>query len=106
MDLVSVQKFGGSVFKPLVGEALSRLNVVIRDPNALQAENIMAYDNAVSALGKICQFHRDGIDSAQPVIVIRDDLTFILGTCNKTWWHLQQDMVYVKVRLLTHIKRK
>lgn len=60
-------EFGGSVFKPLVGEALSRLNVVIRDPNALQAENIMAYDNAVSALGKICQFHRDSIDSAQVV---------------------------------------
>ncbi|GFZ18251.1 ARM repeat superfamily protein [Actinidia rufa] len=60
-------EFGGSVIKPLVGEALSRLNVVIRDPNALQAENVMAYDNAVSALGKICQFHRDSIDSAQVV---------------------------------------
>ncbi|GER50738.1 importin beta-3 [Striga asiatica] len=60
-------EFGGSVFKPLVGEALSRLNVVIRNPNALQPENVMAYDNAVSALGKICQFHRDSIDSAQVV---------------------------------------
>ncbi|XP_021910988.1 importin-5-like [Carica papaya] len=58
-------EFGGSVFKPLVGEALSRLNVVIRNPNAQQPENVMAYDNAVSALGKICQFHRDRIDSAQ-----------------------------------------
>ncbi|KAL3719763.1 hypothetical protein ACJRO7_004699 [Eucalyptus globulus] len=60
-------EFGGSVFKPLVGEALSRLNVVIRDPNALQPDNVMAYDNAVSALGKICQFHRDNIDSSQVV---------------------------------------
>lgn len=60
-------EFGGSVFKPLVGEALSRLNVVIRDPNALQPDNVMAYDNAVSALGKICQFHRDSIDSSQVV---------------------------------------
>lgn len=25
----------------------------------------MAYDNAVSALGKICQFHRGNIDAAQ-----------------------------------------
>ncbi|GAB4835111.1 hypothetical protein Ancab_000019 [Ancistrocladus abbreviatus] len=58
-------EFGGSVFKPLVGEALSRLNVIIRDPSALQPENVMAYDNAVSALGKICQFHRGSIDSAQ-----------------------------------------
>ncbi|PSR95359.1 Importin-5 like [Actinidia chinensis var. chinensis] len=62
-------EFGGSVFKPLVGEALSRLNMLIRDPNALQPENIMSYDNAVSALGKICQFHRDTIDSAQVVPV-------------------------------------
>lgn len=58
-------EFGGSAFKPLVGEALSRLNVVIRHPNAQQSDNVMAYDNAVSALGKICQFHRDSIDSAQ-----------------------------------------
>ncbi|XP_047940572.1 importin-5-like [Salvia hispanica] len=60
-------EFGSSVFKPLVGEALSRLNVVIRHPNALQPDNVMAYDNAVSALGKICQYHRDSIDSAQVV---------------------------------------
>ncbi|EYU39259.1 hypothetical protein ABFS82_04G225100 [Erythranthe guttata] len=60
-------EYGGSVFKPLVGESLSRLNFVIRHPNALQPDNVMAYDNAVSALGKICQFHRDSIDSAQVV---------------------------------------
>ncbi|KAF5471346.1 hypothetical protein F2P56_011788 [Juglans regia] len=60
-------EFGGSVFKPLVGEALSRLNIVIRHPNAVEPDNVMAYDNAVSALGKICQFHRDSIDSAQVV---------------------------------------
>ncbi|XP_027072925.1 uncharacterized protein [Coffea arabica] len=60
-------EFGGTVFKPLVGEALSRLNVVIRHPDAHQPDNVMAYDNAVSALGKICQFHRDSIDSAQVV---------------------------------------
>ncbi|PPD84033.1 hypothetical protein GOBAR_DD19034 [Gossypium barbadense] len=60
-------EFGGPVFKPLVGEALSRLNAVIWHPNALQPENVMAYDNAVSALGKICLFHRDSIDAAQIV---------------------------------------
>ncbi|KAK4791299.1 hypothetical protein SAY86_031712 [Trapa natans] len=60
-------EFGGCVFKPLVGEALSRLNVVIGDPNALQSDNVMAYDNAISALGKICQFHRDSINSSQVV---------------------------------------
>nr|GEW71479.1 hypothetical protein [Tanacetum cinerariifolium] len=50
---------GGSVIKPLIGEALSRLNAVIRHPNALHPDNVMAYDNAVSALGKVCHFHRD-----------------------------------------------
>ncbi|WCJ43619.1 ARM repeat superfamily protein [Euphorbia peplus] len=58
-------EFGASVFKPLVGEALAKLNAVIHDPNALHPDNVMAYDNAVSALGKICEFHRDCIDAAQ-----------------------------------------
>jgi importin-5 len=49
----------------LNAEALSKLNNVIRHPEARLPDNIMAYDNAVSALGKICQFHRDGIDAAQ-----------------------------------------
>ncbi|EOA34033.1 hypothetical protein CARUB_v10021533mg [Capsella rubella] len=60
-------EFGGSVFGPLVGEALSKLDVVIRHPNAQQSENAMAYDNAVSALGKICQFHRGTIDAGRIV---------------------------------------
>lgn len=60
-------EFGGPKFKPLVGETLSRLNVVISQPNARDGENIMATDNAVSALGKICQFHRDSIDAAQVI---------------------------------------
>ncbi|URE00620.1 HEAT repeat [Musa troglodytarum] len=58
-------EFGSSVFRPLVGEALSRLDNVIRHRDALHPDNVMAYDNAVSALGKICQFHRDGIDAAK-----------------------------------------
>jgi len=60
-------EFGGSKFKTLVGEALSRLNFVISQPNARESDNVMATDNAVSALGKICQFHRDSIDAAHVV---------------------------------------
>ncbi|KAB5529553.1 hypothetical protein DKX38_019634 [Salix brachista] len=60
-------ELGGSVFKPLVGEALSRLNAVISNPNAHHSDSTMAYDNAVSALGKICEFHRDSIDATQIV---------------------------------------
>ncbi|CAN4087497.1 unnamed protein product [Withania somnifera] len=58
-------EYGGSVFKPFVREALSRLDIAMGPPDALQPDYLMAYDNAVSALGKICQFHRDSIDSAQ-----------------------------------------
>ncbi|KAF5772453.1 putative armadillo-like helical, importin beta family [Helianthus annuus] len=47
--------------------ALSRLDVVIRRPDALHPDNVMAYDNAVSALGKIWQVHRDSINVAQVV---------------------------------------
>jgi hypothetical protein len=53
-----------------ISEALSKLNNVIRHPEARLPDNIMAYDNAVSALGKICQFHRDGIDAAQVYALI------------------------------------
>lgn len=58
-------EFGGTVFRPLVGEALSRLDVIIRHPNAQHSDNVMVYDNAVSALGKICQFHRECVDASQ-----------------------------------------
>ncbi|XP_024975878.1 importin-5-like [Cynara cardunculus var. scolymus] len=60
-------EFGGGAFRQFVGEALSRLDAVIRRPDALHPDNVMAYDNAVSALGKICQFHRDSINAAQIV---------------------------------------
>ncbi|MFS8030480.1 putative armadillo-like helical, importin beta family [Helianthus anomalus] len=49
--------------------ALSRLDVVIRRPDALHPDNVMAYDNAVSALGKILQVHRDSINVAQVILV-------------------------------------
>ncbi|XLR18810.1 hypothetical protein S83_046722, partial [Arachis hypogaea] len=67
MSLGVCAEFGGSLFKPLVGEALSRLNAVIQHPNALHSDNVMAYDNVVSALEKSCQFHQDSIDSAQVI---------------------------------------
>lgn len=61
-----------NIFNWFCPVALSRLNVVIQHPNAQQPDNIMAYDNAVSALGKICQYHRDSIDAAQvhPLFVL------------------------------------
>ncbi|KAL7610059.1 hypothetical protein Lser_V15G13585 [Lactuca serriola] len=55
--------------KPLFGEALSRLNVVIRHYNVLHPENVIAYDDAVSALGKICHFHCNSIELAQIITV-------------------------------------
>ncbi|OIS95861.1 hypothetical protein A4A49_14219 [Nicotiana attenuata] len=58
-------EYGGSVFEPVVGEALSRINVVITHLHAHEPENEHAYNNAVSALGKICQVHQESIDSVQ-----------------------------------------
>lgn len=65
---------------------------MIQHPNALQAENLMAYDNAVSSLGKICVFHRDSIDAAQvlacslSLIISLDSLfSYIKGLCVFHW---------------------
>ena len=46
-------------------EALSRLNAVITHPNAQHSDKVTACFNAVSARGKIFQFHRDSINVAQ-----------------------------------------
>jgi hypothetical protein len=44
---------------------MEKLKLVISQPDAFQSENAMVTDNAVSALGKICEFHRDAIDAAK-----------------------------------------
>ncbi|KAJ3697766.1 hypothetical protein LUZ61_001471 [Rhynchospora tenuis] len=54
-------KYGGSKFKPYCSEALSKIYNVIQRQNALAPDHVLAYDNAVSALGKLCQFHGDRI---------------------------------------------
>ncbi|KAH0454990.1 hypothetical protein IEQ34_016914 [Dendrobium chrysotoxum] len=74
-------EFGGLVFRPFVGEALYRLNNVISHADAFSSNNVLAYDDAVSALGKICLFHRDSIDAAQIIpawlncLPVKGDLT-------------------------------
>ncbi|MCD7465045.1 hypothetical protein HAX54_000438 [Datura stramonium] len=60
-------EYDRSSFKPFVREALSRINVVITHFRALEPQNESAYDNAVSAFGKIYQFHRESIDFAQVI---------------------------------------
>nr|XP_009770142.1 PREDICTED: importin-5-like isoform X4 [Nicotiana sylvestris] len=60
-------EYGQSFFKPFVGEALSRIYVVLTHLKARELENESAYDNAVSALGKIYQFHGESIDLAQVI---------------------------------------
>lgn len=65
-------------------EALTKLKEVISQPAAFTADNVMATDNAVSALGKICEFQRDGIDSAQVKLLI--DMMCMNATPPDTWF--------------------
>lgn len=86
-------------------EALSRLDMVIRHPNAQHSDNVMAYDNAVSAFGKICQFHRDSIDATQvDDILLLQTLIFCTSLfsfpcfyfcwCVYTWRHAKKLIVW------------
>ncbi|GFH17489.1 importin N-terminal domain-containing protein, partial [Haematococcus lacustris] len=50
-------------FRPFVPEALQRILHVIGASNAKEEDNQLATDNALSALGKILEFHSDAIDS-------------------------------------------
>ncbi|XP_070018260.1 uncharacterized protein [Nicotiana sylvestris] len=62
--LVLYAEYGGYDFKPVVKEAISRINVVILHFRAREPENESAFDNAVYALGKTFQFHWENIDSS------------------------------------------
>ncbi|XP_009774428.1 uncharacterized protein LOC107769350 isoform X1 [Nicotiana tabacum] len=68
--LVLYAEYGGSDFKPVVKEAISRINVVIMHFWARESENESAFDNAVYALGKIFQFHWENIDSSTQIIPV------------------------------------
>ncbi|CAK7337885.1 unnamed protein product [Dovyalis caffra] len=57
--------FGGSIFKPLVGEALSALNTSLGHPMAFHRDYILAHDAAISALGEIYLFHKDRINATE-----------------------------------------
>lgn len=56
-------QFCGARFKGLANEALGKLNAVISAKDAREEENVLATDNAISAVGKICEFQRDCIDA-------------------------------------------
>ncbi|KAL7583237.1 hypothetical protein Lser_V15G44322 [Lactuca serriola] len=69
MDVVQLGPMNSKIKQRKYGEALSRLNVVIRHHNVLHPENVIAYDDAVSALGKICHFHCNSIELAQDILL-------------------------------------
>lgn len=48
----------------MVPDAVQRMLAVIGAPNAKDDEHEMATDNAVSALGKILEFHGEAVDAA------------------------------------------
>ncbi|XP_062153327.1 uncharacterized protein LOC133861557 [Alnus glutinosa] len=75
-------EFAQSKFKNIAEVAVVSLNSVISHSDAfLSSENRKAYDTAVSALGKICKFHRESINAPQVVptwlsyLPIEDDPT-------------------------------
>lgn len=40
------------------------LGIIMKDPNRSVSRNEKAYDIAISAIGRICEFHRDSIDGS------------------------------------------
>ncbi|XP_061340329.1 importin subunit beta-3-like [Gastrolobium bilobum] len=74
-------EFGTPQLKPFVNRILSEISVLMKDPNRSLSENAKAHDIAVSALGRICEFHRDSIDGSKIVpawlsyLPLKDDLT-------------------------------
>jgi len=53
----------GQRFAPHVSSALTALASVIQAPGAREDENIYAFENAVAALGKMCEFQNAALDA-------------------------------------------
>eukprot|EP00271_Cylindrocystis_brebissonii_P019237 TRINITY_DN5787_c0_g1_i1.p1 TRINITY_DN5787_c0_g1~~TRINITY_DN5787_c0_g1_i1.p1 ORF type:complete len:1153 (+),score=248.27 TRINITY_DN5787_c0_g1_i1:117-3461(+) len=58
-------QFGGATFAPRIGEALQKLSEVVSSPSCRDEEHVMATDNAISAIGKMCLYQREAFDVAQ-----------------------------------------
>lgn len=58
----------GAAFAPHVPGALEALAKVIQAPDARSEENLNATENAVSALGKLCESQRSAIPGAERVV--------------------------------------
>eukprot|EP00850_Spirogloea_muscicola_P020012 SM000205S06219 [mRNA] locus=s205:248959:255137:+ [translate_table: standard] len=73
-------QLGGDSFRPVCTEALTRLTSAIGHPEARSEDNRMATDNAISALGKLCEHRANCIDASQATslwlsaLPLRDDL--------------------------------
>ncbi|XP_058752323.1 uncharacterized protein LOC131625485 [Vicia villosa] len=60
-------EFGTPNFKPFINMILSELSKLMKDRNASNSSENATCDVAVSALGRICEFHRDSIDGSTAV---------------------------------------
>lgn len=58
-------QYGGPTFRPLVSESLRRLSSLVAHPSCRSSDDEMATDNAISAIGKMCEFQSDSFDVSQ-----------------------------------------
>jgi len=56
---------GGDQLAPLIPDILTRLNVAITNADARNEENINATENAISAVGRICEAHAGSLNLTQ-----------------------------------------
>jgi len=55
-------QFGGAAIAPYVNASLEAISKCIMYPDARSDENVYATENAISAAGKLCQFHSGSLD--------------------------------------------
>jgi len=56
---------GGDLFAPMIPDILMRLNAVITSPDSRSNTNINPTENAISAVGRICEAHPNSVNLAQ-----------------------------------------
>lgn len=66
---------GGDQFLPHLPMVLQRLSAMINDPESRSKDNAVATENAISAVGKIIEFHPNSINLGQVIFLF---LSFFL----------------------------
>ncbi|TDH69777.1 hypothetical protein CCR75_005806 [Bremia lactucae] len=92
---------GGDAFTPYAKQCLKLLDPIVTHPNAQKQTRRNATDNAVAALGKLCEYHAEAVDASKlfpqwlALLPLRGDLEESFAVCRRLCGYIQDSHTLV-----------